>query len=57
MTEKLTTSKPSRAPVIGAVAFAIVFALLVLNGGWCERYEQRINRIELRKKALETQRR
>ncbi len=57
MSRESRTKNASIAPVVGAVAFAIVFVLLVMNGGWCERYEQRMSRIELRKQALESQRR
>jgi hypothetical protein len=44
------------APIVGAVGFAIAFAILVMNGGWCERYDQRMKRIEMRKQALDSQR-
>jgi Na+/glutamate symporter len=40
-------------PIIGAVVFAIVFFVLVLQGGMCERYEAKMRRMEMRKQMLE----
>jgi hypothetical protein len=44
-------------PIVGAALFAIVFFVLVLHGGMCERYEAKMRRMELRKQMLDDARR
>lgn len=61
MTTPEPASHPSRSrlvfPIVGAVLFAVVFFVLVLQGGMCERYEAKMRRMELRKQMLEDARR
>jgi len=58
MVTKTETSvrKRSYAPIVGSVLFALAFGTLLLNGGWCERYEQKMRRMEMRKQALQPDR-
>ncbi|MCU0331217.1 MAG: hypothetical protein MUC47_09630 [Candidatus Kapabacteria bacterium] len=57
MTAPEPESKPSgnrlMFPIVGAALFAVVFFVLVLQGGMCERYEAKMRRMELRKQMLD----